>query len=453
MILRSVAGLTALALLVPAAPAVAAPADCAPAEFTFTALFAPYTPAASAERQVTAQCGTTLAYHPEIGVAVVNADAAFDTRFGVDRAVSAAKTRRDATGAGALALAEEPPDRTGEQWDMRQLRVPEAHQVTTGRREVVVGVLDTGVDGAHPELKGAFAPELSAGCDTGKADPRPEAWGPKESHGTGVAGVLASAADGKGITGVAPGVRIASVQVMRPSDGYIDPEGVVCGFMWAAQHRFTLTNGSWSSGPFAFLCADRVGEKVAIEAITRAVRFAHLRGVLHVASAGNFATDLTNPAKDPLRPEGQQAIDRNCRMLPNQLPEVVTVSATGYEKRLAGYSDFGAGVVSVTAPSGDRAQVPPVGEGPAIALSLVPGGGYGGFGGTSGAAPKVTGVLALLASRHGRVSPSVLKSLLVRTAVTPLPCPAGDARCTTDTDGRTNFYGYGMADAAKAVRA
>ncbi|MGO1049485.1 S8 family peptidase [Crossiella sp. CA198] len=450
MILRSVSGLLALALLAPVTPAVAATADCAPAAFTYTVLFGPHTPRATVGRQLTAHCGTPVHYYPEIGVAVASADAGFDGRIGVDRAFSAAKARGPVAEASALASAEQ-PDRTGEQWDMRMLRTAQAHTVTTGSRDVVVGVLDTGVDGKHPELAGALDPALSAGCETGKPDTDPAAWGPKHGHGTGVAGVLAAAADGKGITGVAPGVRIASVQLMRP-DGYMDPEGVVCGFMWAARHRFTLTNGSWSSGPWAFLCSDRPGEKVAIEAITRAVRHATGRGVLHVASAGNFAADLTDPKTDPLRPPGN-TIDKNCRLLPNQLPEVVTVSAVGYGRTLSSYSDYGAGTVHVTAPGGDRAQVPPAGEGPAMPLSTTPDGGYGSFGGTSAAAPKVAGVLALLASKYGKLPPKALKELLLRTGVQPLACPAGDARCGTDSQGRTSFYGYGLVDAAKAVRA
>lgn len=450
MILRSVPVLTALALLAPGTPVLAAPADCAPPEFTYTVLFAPHTPQGSVERQLTKHCGTPVQYYPEIGVAVASADAGFDGRIGVDRAFSAAKARGPVAASGALA-ASEVPDRTGEQWDMRMLRTELAHTVTTGRRDVVVGVLDTGVDGRHPELAHALDPALSAGCETGRPNTDPAAWGPKHGHGTGVAGVIASAADGKGITGVAPGVRIASVQLMRP-DGYMDPEGVVCGFMWAAEHRFTLTNGSWSSGPWAFLCSDRAGEEVAIEAITRAVRHATRSGVLHVSSAGNFAADLTDPKTDPLRPPGN-TIDKNCRMLPNQLPEVVTVSAVGYQRKLSGYSDWGAGVVRVTAPGGDRAQVPPAGAGPAMPLSTTPEGGYGSFGGTSAAAPKVTGVLALLASKYGRVGPRGLTELLLRTGVQPMACPDGDARCTMDGQGRSSFYGYGLVDAAKAVRA
>lgn len=73
-------------------------------------------------------------------------------------------------------------------------------------------------------------------------------WGPTTSaHGTHVAGTIAAADDGQGVTGVAPGVRVASVKVVD-DEGFIYPEYAACGFMWAAQQqspRYSPPPGPW----------------------------------------------------------------------------------------------------------------------------------------------------------------------------------------------------------------
>ena len=61
-------------------------------------------------------------------------------------------------------------DRTGEQWDMRVIGADKAHAIEPGSRKVVVGVLDSGVDPAHPELTTALDPDASAGCLSGAPD-------------------------------------------------------------------------------------------------------------------------------------------------------------------------------------------------------------------------------------------------------------------------------------------
>src|SRR5207244_6516438 len=114
------------------------------------------------------------------------------------------------------------------------IKADQAHRITEGSRDVVVGVLDSGIDPNHPDLRAALDPTLSAGCLTGKPDTTRAAWEPTASpHGTHVAGTIAAADDGRGITGVAPGVRIASVKVVD-DDGFILPEAAVGGLMWAA---------------------------------------------------------------------------------------------------------------------------------------------------------------------------------------------------------------------------
>ncbi|QFZ17232.1 S8 family peptidase [Saccharothrix syringae] len=452
-------------------------ADCVlhGAPLRYLVVFAPGTSAPLADAQVAAACGTTTAYHPQISVAVaVSADPSFGSRIGLDRAYSAQldglskrtgaparKNNDEVTGTRALAGA---VDRTAEQWDMDLIRAAEAHAVSTGSRDVVVGVLDSGIDPTHPDLVGALDPALSAGCTTGVADPAPASWSPTTSaHGTHVAGVIAAADDGLGTTGVAPGVRIASVKVVD-DDGFIYPEYAVCGFMWAAERGMTITNNSYFIDPWVFTCQNKVGQAVVYEAVRRAVDYATGRGVLTVAAAGNAAADLTKPGQDALSPTNAapedvrpRPVDSTCLVLPAQLRNVVAVSSVGADLVKAGYSSYGLGAVDVTAPGGDRKQQPADDRNGCV-LSTVPAG-YDYSCGTSMAAPHVAGVAALLASTHPEVAAPELNRMLNQRAET-LPCPADydlngtgvqDAYCTGYSE-YNGFYGHGMVDALAAVQ-
>lgn len=442
----------------------------------YLVVFATGTSAPLAEAQVAAACGTTTAYHPQIAVAVaVSADPGFGRRIGLDRAYSAqldglsrrtgapAHKKKDDEVGGARA-ASGAVDRTAEQWDMDLIRAAEAHAVSTGSRDVVVGVLDSGIDPTHPDLVGALDPALSAGCTTGVADPARAAWSPTTSaHGTHVAGVIAAADDGLGTTGVAPGVRIASVKVVD-DDGFIYPEYAVCGFMWAAERGMTITNNSYFIDPWVFTCQDKAGQAVVYEAVRRAVEFATARGVLTVAAAGNAAADLTRPGLDALSPTNAapeevrpRPVDSSCLVLPAQLRNVVAVSSVGADKVKAGYSSYGLGAVDLTAPGGDRKQQPDDDRNGCV-LSTVPAG-YDYSCGTSMAAPHVSGVAALLASTHPEADAPQLNRMLNQQAET-LPCPADydlngtgvqDAYCTGYSE-YNGFYGHGLVDALAAVQ-
>ncbi|GAA1333072.1 S8 family peptidase [Saccharothrix algeriensis] len=427
-----------------------------------------------ADAMIARACGTTTGYYPQIGVAVaVSADPGFGRKIGLDRAYSAqADGLSKRTGAPARKKDDETPsgrsspigsvDRTAEQWDMELIRAAEAHAISKGSRDVVVGVLDSGIDPTHPDLVGALDPALSAGCTTGVANPAQAAWSPTTSaHGTHVAGTIAAADDGLGTTGVAPGVRIASVKVVD-DDGFIYPEYAVCGFMWAAAHGMTITNNSYFIDPWVFTCQNKVGQAVVYEAVRRAVEFANGRGVLTVAATGNGGVDLSKPGQDAQSPTNAapedvkpRPVDNTCLVLPAQLRNVVAVSSVGVSKVKAGYSSYGLGAVDVTAPGGDRKQSPE--EGQPCVLSTVPSG-YDYSCGTSMAAPHVSGVAALLASSHPTATAGELSRMLNSQAET-LPCPADydlngtgvqDAFCTGYSE-YNGFYGHGLVNAEAAV--
>ena len=450
--------------------AVAAPATCDYGPNSrFIVLFGPGTAETDAIAEIGAACGTTTVYYPEIAVAVATSrDQGFVDHIGHDRAFSAhqapARRSTEVGGTASSPVTTDPAsvaakDRTAEQWDMTMIGAPSAHRVFRGSPDVLVGVLDAGIDASHPDLAAAIDATDSAGCLTGRADTSPQAWLPtRSSHGTHVAGIIAAADDRAGITGVAPGVRIASVKVVDDA-GRILPEAAVCGLMWAASHRMAVTNNSYVVDPWLLTCSRNEGERVVYEAVRRAVDHATARGVLTVAAASNEGADLANPggqASGTADDGNRRTLDGACRVLPAGLRDVVAVSSVGPDQVKAGYSAYGLGVIDVAAPGGERARDSARPDSGCV-LSTVPNG-YERSCGTSMATPHVTGVAALLKSVNPSATPKQLTRMLTSQA-SGLPCPADydlngtgaqDAFCS-GYQGYNGFYGHGLVDALTAV--
>ncbi|WP_043497124.1 S8 family peptidase [Georgenia sp. SUBG003] len=333
--------------------------------------------------------------------------------------------------------------REGGLWSLDMVHAYEAHEVSEGSDGVLVGVLDSGIDAAHPDLAPSVDASTSVGCTAaGRPDTSPEAWGVTTSgHGTHVAGTIAAARDGAGVVGVAPNVRMASVKVVN-DDGYIYPEYAICGFVWAAEHGMDVTNNSYYVDPFEFWCGDQPFQAPAMEAVRRAVDYATGRGVVHAAAAGNSAYDLANKSTNASSPNDGTAVERQinstCKDIPTELDGVVTVSALGQDGNKAGFSNFGEGVVDVSAPG-------------AGIVSTWPGGGYARLSGTSMASPHVAGVLALLKSTHPDAGPDELVALLEEQA-DDTGCPADAGLCGGDATDN-GFYGEGIVNALDAVTA
>lgn len=253
------------------------------------------------------------------------------------------------------------------QWDMRAIKADKAHARTPGSRDVTVAVIDTGVDDTHPDIAPNFDRGGSANCTTGRPDTTEGAWRPtadESPHGTHVAGEIAGARNGVGITGVAPGVKVSGIKVGTAS-GFFYTEGIVCAFMWAADHGADVTNNSYFTDPWYFNCTADPDQKALVEAVTRASRYAERKGTVNVAAAANENFDLASHAvTDPLSPDDGTAVSRTvdpstCLDIPAQLPGVVTVSATGAKTLKASYSNYGLGVIDITAPGGDSAAYQP----------------------------------------------------------------------------------------------
>ena len=428
--------------------------------------------------------GTVVAAYGQIGVLVARStNASFATAVKGAGVESAAAT----TGLGSVLEQEETleavaADATGDptkeplfgaQWHMQQIDVPAAHAVTTGRPDVVVGVLDSGISSSHPDLTTQIDRSRSVSCLGGTTDTREQAWNPTTSdHGTHVAGTIAAALNGVGVAGVAPGVKVASVKVVT-DEGFIFPEAAVCGFLWAADRGIQITNNSYYIDPWELNCRNDERQRPVWQAVQRAIRYSQGKGVLHVASAGNSNYDLAHKVNDTGSPNDgsgpveDRTLTSACMVLPGEAPGVTTVSSVGRAERKSYFSSYGQGVVDVTAPGGDVRQPDPARSDTTGAVlsttwnTRTKTDGYGYKQGTSMSSPHAAGVAALALSAHPELKGGSLASFLERTA-TPLACPEGvyDPRpgltqFLAECDGgtaRNGFYGAGNVDALAAVQ-
>ncbi|MEU3049958.1 S8 family serine peptidase [Streptomyces sp. NPDC006984] len=399
---------------------------------------------------VTANGGTVFQYYDAIGVITAHsASASFAaTMRGVSGVQQVGATRTSDVPADAYnpALPANPAQSTtpsGEpvRADMTQIKADQAWAVTTGSASVKVGILDTGVDDQHQDLAPNFNAADSASCAYGKPDTRTGAWRDIGTHGTHVAGTVAAAKNGKGVIGVAPGVKISSVRIAEPGSSLFFAENTICGFMWAGDHGFEVTNNSYYTDPWQFNCPDNADQAAIIEGVRRAQEYAEGKGSLQVAAAGNSNIDLANKTTDTESPNDSTPVTRTitnaCLDIPTELPGVVTVSAMGTTAK-ASYSNYGLNVIDITAPGGDATGI----------YSTLPGGKYGSKSGTSMAAPHVAGVAALLASANPGITPAQLRDKLA-TQANDIACPS-DSRCK-GTTAKNGFFGEGQVDALKAV--
>ncbi|MFD7258607.1 S8 family serine peptidase [Streptomyces sp. NPDC059874] len=397
---------------------------------------------------VAANGGTVFHYYDAIGVVLAHsASGTFATTMrGVSGVQQVGATRTSDVPADAYnpALPANPSQATtpaGEpnRVDMTQIKADQAWAVTTGSASVKVGILDTGVDDQHQDLAPNFNAADSVSCAYGKPDTRAGSWRDVGTHGTHVAGTVAAAKNGKGVIGVAPGVKISSVRIAEPNSSLFFAENTVCGFMWSGDHGFKVTNNSYYTDPWQFNCPDNADQAAIIEGVKRAQEYAEGKGSLQVAAAGNENYDLANKTTDTASPNDSTPVTRTitnaCLDIPTELPGVVTVAANGTGTTKASFSNFGQGVIDVAAPGSN-------------VYSTAPGGTYATMSGTSMASPHVAGVAALIASTNPGITPAQIRDKLA-TQANDVACPS-DSRCK-GTTANNGFFGEGQVDALKAV--
>jgi subtilase family protein len=262
------------------------------------------------------------------------------------------------------------PPQSAPQYAGEKLRLDEAHRRARGSG-IKIAVIDTAIDGAHPELAGAIAGMFDA---VGEGPPSPE------QHGTEIAGILVAHST---LKGVAPAAKLLSVRAFR--GGGSEPAlstsfQLLKGINWAFSSGAKIMNMSFA-GPMDPL-------------LERIIKNATAKGAIVIAAAGN-----NGPKGAPVYPAAY--------------PEVIAVTATDEKDRLYGKANRG-NYVFIAAPGVDI-----------VAPALK--GGYDLSSGTSMAAAHVSGVVALLLERDPKLDGSGARAILSKSARKPEPAAASEA--------------------------
>jgi subtilisin family serine protease len=260
-------------------------------------------------------------------------------------------------------------------WGLAMVKSDLARAVNAGDGRVLVGILDSGIDASHPDLAGQLETSLSRNfvtdipaidgpCEVPSCvDPATE---DDAGHGTHVAGTVAAAANGLGVSGVAPGVRLVSIRGGQDS-GFLFLGPVTNALTYGADIGVDVINMSFYVDPWLYNCAAnpadsptaQLEQRTIIAAMNRALDYAHSKDVTLVGSLGNNHEDLGHPRTDFLSPDYPpgttypRPIDNaTCLDLPVEGHYVIGVSALGPSMTKSDYSNYGLEQISVSAPGG-----------------------------------------------------------------------------------------------------
>jgi type VII secretion-associated serine protease mycosin len=294
----------------------------------------------------------------------------------------------------------------GSQWNLTKIQTPSAWDITTGDSQIVVAVIDTGLDLSHPDRPQNITPGPDyiadhLGNTLVSADPH--------GHGTHVAGILAARTNnGTGVAGVAPGVTIMPIRVLDAS-GSGTTYDTARAISYAADHGARIINLSLAG------FSASTSEKAAVD-------YAYSKGVLIIAAAGNCYAGGSgcNGQVNPI-------------LYPAAFEHVLAVGATTKYDEHAAYSEAGC-YVDLAAPGGSGGDI----------LSTWPSSkppyDYAWLAGTSMASPHVAGVAALVWSLNPQFTSQQVEDILRSSAE--------DLGAT----GRDDFFGYGRVNAYQALK-
>lgn len=266
-----------------------------------------------------------------------------------------------------------------------------AWDIETGNPNLVVAVVDTGVDYTHPDLAGnIWTNEAEAngvtGVDddgngviddihgfnaiTGTGDPLDD-----HGHGSHCSGTIgAKGDDGKGIVGVNWNVKIMGAKFLS-KDGSGSTEGAIKAIDYANKMGAKVLSNSWGGGGFS-------------QALLEAIQRTNASGAVFVAAAGNESNNNDANASYPASYD---------------VPNIISVAAIDNKGRMASFSNYGKTKVHVAAPGVDI-------------MSSTPGGKYDTWSGTSMATPHVSGIAALLISHEPNITNVEVKQRIMETA-------------------------------------
>jgi subtilisin family serine protease len=526
---RILAGLLAAPLVVGLASAVAPSASAQPElsgkTVEYNVLTADTASQESAEAAIRAAGGTVVKSNRAAGLITATApQSGFTARLAKSQAVAAAapakvigrvpvapkakltprtslveKENREGAAASsakpAAPVGMDPLD--GQLWGLTSVRSNLSRTKQPGDKRVKVGVIDTGIDGHHPDIAPNFdladsrnftqdipfdelGQEVDGPCEfAGCVDPADWDDG---AHGTHVAGTIAAAADGFGISGVAPNVTLVNIRAGQDS-GFFFLQPTIDALTYAGEAGIDVVNMSFFVDPWLYNCQNnpadspdqQAEQRIVVRAMTRAMNFAHRNGVTMVTALGNEHTDLGNPLPDATSPDypvgtahdPARTIDNaTCLSMPTEGPHTINVMSYGPSRKKADYSNYGLEQTSVSAPGGwfrdyfgttkfrtngneilstypqhvgvvdgniDAAgNITPQGVALGVQKACKADGtcGYYQFlQGTSMASPHAAGVASLIVSQYGRpshgdfgLSPAKVRAVLEGTAF-KIPCP------------------------------
>ncbi|MEJ2720734.1 MAG: S8 family serine peptidase, partial [bacterium] len=286
---------------------------------------------------------------------------------------------------------------------------PEAWQIQTGN-DVLIGVIDTGVDWTHEDLAANIwtnpgeIPDNNTDDDGNGYIDDVRGWdfvnndnNPMDDHGHGthVSGTIAAVGDnGIGVVGVDWSARIMPLKFLD-SEGRGYTGNAVLAVEYATMMGARLTNNSWGGG-------------AASTALRDAIAASGAAGMLFVAASGNSGVDTDS------YPHYPSSYD---------LPNIISVAWTDHNDALASHSNYGATSVDLGAPGGSI-------------YSTLPGNTYGYFSGTSMATPHVSGVAGLLWADDPGLSNAEVKNFVL-SSVDTIPDLVG----RTVSGGRLNAFG------------
>ena len=276
------------------------------------------------------------------------------------------------------------------QWGLSKIQAPTAWDETTGSSDLVIAIVDTGVDLNHPDLNDKIVP----GWDFVNDDNSPQ---DDHGHGTHVAGIAAAETNNaRGVAGVSWGARIMPIKVLRyDGDGYYSD--VAQGVLYACNHGAQIINLS-------------LGGTNPSSTLKNALEQAYADGCIIVAAAGN---------------SGQDEID-----YPARYAEAIAVAATDQVDDHAPFSD-----------TGPQIEVAAPGVGIYSTLWTPSSHTYGVKHGTSMSTPHVSGLAALIWTLCPQLTNTEARSVISGTAK-DLGAPGWDPK-----------FGFGRIDAQKAVQA
>jgi subtilisin family serine protease len=279
----------------------------------------------------------------------------------------------------------------GQLYGLTKIGAPAAWDTNTGNSNVVVAVIDEGIDIAHQDLMANIWTNPSPGAIPGFSGDlhgydfvNNSGTIPAEFHGSHVAGTIGAVGNNSvGVVGVNWNVSLMSLRFLAPGGG--SDSDAIRAISYAKQMKDLWVSSGGTQGANVRVLNNSYSGGSFNQAFQDTINAAGLSGILFVAAASN---EGTNNDTFPRFPANYDA------------PNVVTVAATDSADALAGFSNFGADSVAIGAPG--------VGI-----LSTTPGNTYSFLNGTSMASPHAAGAAALLLAQNPGLTLQQLKSALI----------------------------------------